>query len=47
MVLRGTGVGQTRVLLGILDDNQTLVLDRPWGVDPDSDSEIVVFGTTV
>ena len=46
-VLRGTGTGQTRLITDLLDDNMTLVLDSPFGVAPDADSAIVVWGSCV
>ena len=45
-IVRGTGVGQTRRVLGLLPDNRTFVLDRPFGVSPDPDSMLVLFHET-
>ncbi|GKS90186.1 hypothetical protein [Acidovorax sp. SUPP2539] len=44
MVLSGQGAGQMRYVLRALD-NRTLVLDRPWTVDPDGTSVISVVST--
>ena len=46
-MLRGAGAGQTRMIADLLDDNMTLVLDSAFGVAPDHDSDIVVWGSCV
>lgn len=42
-ILTGRGVGQSRRVLGLLADRRTLLLDRSWGVEPDTDSVLVLF----
>ena len=52
-ILHGAGAGQTRMIRGVVQpvdpDEFTLqlVLDREWGVAPDSESDIVVWGSCV
>lgn len=46
-VLWGKGAGQTRMITDLSDDNMTLTLDSEFGIPPDTDSAIVVWGSCV
>eukprot|EP01043_Picozoa_sp_COSAG02_P011962 COSAG02_NODE_451_length_22060_cov_6.853513_5_plen_960_part_00 len=46
-VLWGKGVGQTRMITDLSNDNMTLTLDSEFGISPDTESAIVVWGSCV
>ena len=46
-IVAGRGMGQTRLLRGFEPDNRTVVLDAPFTVEPDQESQLILFGTTV
>ncbi len=41
VVIKGRGLGQRRMITGVSDN--TLTLNRPWDITPDSDSRVVVL----
>jgi len=41
VVVKGRGLGQSRMIVDVADN--TLILDRPWDLAPDSDSRIAVL----
>eukprot|EP00039_Didymoeca_costata_P022637 m.347098 g.347098 ORF g.347098 m.347098 type:complete len:376 (+) comp31314_c0_seq1:211-1338(+) len=47
IIVRGTGIGQSRRILNLSTDNVTLILDKPFAIPPDSDSVMVLFSESI
>jgi hypothetical protein len=46
MIVRGQGMGQLRSVVDVaFSDVQTLTVDQPWRINPDSSSEIVLMNS--
>ncbi len=43
LIIEGTGVGQSRLILEYDGPNRTATVDRGWKVEPDIDSEYIIF----
>eukprot|EP01051_Picozoa_sp_SAG22_P014584 SAG22_NODE_1791_length_3568_cov_2.469876_1_plen_1083_part_10 len=46
MIASGVGAGQSRRVVGLLQDNRTVLLDQEFGVPPDPASGLVLFHET-